>query len=446
MAKKAIKKGEKSDNKGKYRIVSPKVPKIPKSLIDPEDHIARLIMSHFDDSLKKDFVKFLQERAKVIPISQAKADKKSRGKYKQEGLEPISFRELTSYYNPLFSLPGKFSPAEYNPETIDIDTFDLMRRDHQLAAGLAVIKLPIISLPWRVISDDRNVGKTVEWALRRVWRDLIKSALLAIDYGFASHEKVWERKSVKISHIDKEEKEEIFHSGDLVFFKKIKPHHPSSIKMKFDELQNLVEIIQEGTMGNEIPLPIRKCFLFTNDKEFGNPFGVSRLKNAYKVWYWKELLYQFMMQYFERRGIPPVVGTAPPGRTQDSSGAEIDNLELSLRLASSLISSSVAVIPYQTSREGRENMWKLDLLSDDARGPMFVEALRHLDARCLRAIYVPEGIITQEDMGGYAGASVHADLFLMSEKGIITDFEEAVDSQLIVPFIEANYTPNKRKE
>jgi len=428
--KKSLKKGT--------RIVSSKLIKTPKSML-VRDPVAKAIMSFFDKNLQEEFVAFIQSKMKPIP-------KKKRSKYKQEGLEPISFKEVTSHQNPLFSAGGPESPEEYNPETIDVDTFDIMRRDHQLAAGLAVIKLPIVALPWRIVCDDEKIGKTVEWAIKKIWKNLIKSTLLAIDYGFASHEKVWKRENVEISRTDKEGKKSIYYKGDLAFYKKIKSHHPSSIKIKFDKHQNIEEVIQESTMGGgDIRLPLRKCFFFTNDKEFGNPFGVSRLKSAYKVWFWKELLYQFMMQYFERRGTPPTVATAPPGKSQDSAGTQIDNLELALRLASSLISSSVAVLPYQPHKDNKENMWSLSLLSDDARGPMFVEALQHLDARCLRAIFVPESIFTSEGGGGFAGSSIHADLFLMTEKGLISDIEEAIDEQIILPFIEANYPLNERR-
>jgi len=420
--------------------------RVAKSNIPSEsDPMAKMIMGRFDQELRKEFGVFLQQRAKVIPITK-KSKAKEKGKYKQEGVEPASFLEVTSYKNPLFSSVGQFSPAEYNPETIDVDTYTLMRRDQQLSVGLAIIKLPIVALPWRIECEDENIAKTAEWAMKKVWRDLIKSSLLAVDYGFASHEKVWERDTVKISSLNKDGKETVYHSGDLVYFKKIKPHFPSSIKMKFDDKQNLIEIIQEGeAMNAEVVLPIRRCFLFTHDKEYGNPFGVSRLKNAYKIWYWKELLYQFMMQYYERRGIPPTVATAPMGRSQDSSGGEVNNLELGLRMATSLISSSVAVLPYQANKDTSENMWSLDLLKDDARGPMFIEALRHLDARCLRALYVPENVLTQEGGGGYSGSSIHADLFLMAEKGLITDLEESIDQQLLTPFVEANYPPEKRR-
>ena len=440
--------------------VSAKLPKVPAkpSLNDP---MAKMIMSHFDAGLKEEFGKFLQEKAKVIPIKgkkkapagtlvtngKGKAGKKARGEYNKEVVEPISFKEVTSHNNPLFSAPGKYNPAEVNPETIDVDTFTLMRRNYQLSIGLAMIKLPIAALPWRIVCDDRNMEKTITWAMKKIWKKLVKTALMAVDYGFASHEKVWERDVVKVSEIDKEGNETVYYQGDLVYFKKIKPHHPESIKMKFDELQNLVEIVQEAAMGSsEIELPIRKVFLFTNDEEYGNPFGVSRLKNAYTVWYYQNLLLQFMMQYFERRGVPPTVATAPPGRSLDSSGGEIDNLEMALRLATSLISSSVAVLPYQVNKEGRENMWKLETFKDDARAPMFIEALVHLEARGLRALFVPEGIIGSDEGGGSGSNSLSADMFLMTEKALIADFENAVTEQLINPFIQANYPPEQQRE
>jgi len=354
---------------------------------------------------------------------------------------------FTSYKNPLFSSPGKYSPAEVNPETIDVETFTLMRRNYQLSIGLAIIKLPIVGLPWRIDCEDVEVQKTVEWMLNKVWKKLIKSTLMAVDYGFASHEKVWERDNVKISKIDKEGKETVYYKGDLVYYKKIKPHHPESIKMKFDEKQDLIEIVQESGIGeDDIRLPVRKCFLFTNDEEYGNPFGVSRLKNAYSVWYYQSLLLQFMMQYFERRGVPPTVATAPPGRSQDSSGAEIDNLELALRAATSLISSSVAVLPYQQSKDGKENMWSLDTFKDDARAPMFVEALSHLESKCLRALYVPEGIVSSSEKGGSGSNSVSADLFLMTQKSLMSDIEDSVNEQIIKPFVQANFPPEKYKD
>jgi len=428
-----------NDSKEKKKVVvSSKINK-SKVGISPEDPILNSITSLFDNSLKKEFMEFIEKKS-------LKNFSKDDEDLRESGIkEKIAFKELTTYGNPLLSLSLFSKISTYNPETIDVDTFTLMRRDQQLSFGLNFIKLPIISLPFNIICEDEKIRKTIEWAFKKIWRSLIKSSLMAIDYGFCTHEKVWKREKIKVAEKDKAGKETVYFEGDFAFYKKIKPHHPGSIKMSLDDKQNVKEIIQESIFGaEEVTLPIRKVFLFTNNKEFGNPFGVSRLKEAYKPWYWKELLYQFMMQYFERRVTPPTIATTPPGKTIDSSGAEVDNLVLGLRLASSLISSSVAAIPYQESRSGRENMWDLKILQDDARGPMFIEALKHLDARCLRALLVPEGIISSDEGGGYAGASVFADLFLMSEQGIISDLEESITEQLIEPMVEANYPPENR--
>jgi len=322
-----------------------------------------------------------------------------------------------------------------------------MRRDNQVSTGLAVIKLPIISLDWSVECEDEELKEIVSWVFTKIWNKLVRTSLMAVDYGFATHEIVWERSNVKISKTNKEKKEKVYHNGDLAYFKKIKPHHPESIKMAFDEKQNLIKIAQDPSgffNKTEIELPIRKCFIFTNDEEFGNPFGVSRLKNAYKIWYWKELLCQFMMQYFERRGIPSTIATAPLGRSLDSSGSEVDNLEMALRLASSLISTSVVALPYQPLKDSDKNAWGLEFLNDDARAPMFIEALAYLDARILRSLFVPESIWSSgEGSGGYSGSSIHADLFLMVEKGLIADLERSINEQLVRQFIEVNFPKKK---
>ena len=438
----------------KGKVVSARVPKNRPVLMDPNDPMFKMIAGFFDETLKKEFSDFLLAKsAKVVDIASAPSKKKAVGKgkgkkkgaYKQEGSEPISFKEIALFNNPAFSLASKFSPAQYNPETIDVDTFTLMRRDPQLGMGLAVIKLPLQSLPWTIICGDEKIKKTVEWALKKIWKKLIKTSLMAVDYGFSVHEKVWERDTVKVSETDTTGKETVYHNGDLAFYKKIKPMHPESISMKFDGKQNLEEIWQDGELGQQedIKLPIRKCFIFTHNEEWGNPFGVSRLKNAYKVWYWKELLYQFMMQYFERRGTPPTIGTAPPGRSSDANGTEYENMDLMSRMATSLISSSVAVIPYQKDKDSKENMWSLEILKDDARGPMFVEALAHMDMMCLRAILVPESVVGTS--GGFAQSTVHADIFLMAEKAVLTDLEDAVNNQLIDPFVRVNFAPQEYK-
>ena len=100
--------------------------------------------------------------------------------------------EVTRHGSPLTaSVFASDTLGIYNPDTIPITTYDKMKADPQIAIGLSVIKMPIYSLGWNVECDDPDIREFVKITLKRVWKKLIRSMLTAIDYGFASHEKVW---------------------------------------------------------------------------------------------------------------------------------------------------------------------------------------------------------------------------------------------------------------
>jgi hypothetical protein len=105
----------------------------------------------------------------------------------------------------------------------------------------------------------------------------------------------------------------------------------------------------------------------------------------------------------------------------------------------------VAVLPYEQAKNGNENMWGVSYLSDDKRGEMFLNAIDHLDTAILRALWIPERAITQGGSGSYSMASVHADLFLMAELGLVNDIEAAIDEQIIPLLIQGNFKPEERR-
>jgi len=150
--------------------------------------------------------------------------------------------------------------------------------------------------------------------------------------------------------------------------------------------------------------------------------------------------------YFERRGSPPILATAPPGDSATEGGQRVNNMQLALDLGSSLLSNTIGVIPYEESKSGRENMWGVEYLSDDKRGEMFIQAINHLDVGILSALWIPEKAVTNETGGGggYSMASLHADLFLQSELGLINDIEASVDEQVLPILVQANFVPEER--
>jgi len=193
------------------------------------------------------------------------------------------------------------------------------------------------------------------------------------------------------------------------------------IHLIYQPLPLMVE--KRHTLSQEVSLDADKCFLFSVNADFGNFFGQSRLKPAYKPWYWKEVISQFMLRYFERRGSPATVVTHPIGGGIDVDGNEYDNTEIALRIGQNLVENSVVTLPFEPNKEG-VNQWELAYLQDEKRGEMFVEALNYLGAQILRSMLVPERVMTQDlSTGSFSMASSHAEIFLLSQEGLVAEME-----------------------
>lgn len=399
--------------------------------IDRAEKIRRI---QSDERLVNDVIVYLQDR-----VAKKKGDE-------EVTRQKIDFKAMSRYANPALDTVQK-NLGQYNPDTIDVTVYEQMRQDPQLAAALAMIKLPIMALPWRVECDDPDITAFCTYAIKRFWKQAIKNILTAVDFGFSAHEKIWLIENVNIQSLvitkgGGKERKRTHYSGDAAFISELKPLYPTSVSMLFDD--DIFTGIEQRTSSDAISIPVRKLFVFSHDAEFGNKFGKSRLKPAYKTWYWKELLYQFMLQYYERRGSPPVIVTAPPGKSEDESGNFKDNLLIALDLGASFINNSVGVLPYDESKSGRENMWKVDYLLDDRRGEMFIDAIKHLDAKCFLALWVPETLGLREGGGSFAETTVILDLFLMAEKALVTEIESHVDQYILPQLIGFNFKPEKR--
>ena len=311
----------------------------------------------------------------------------------------------------------------YNPDKISIDIYDKMKTNPQVAAGLKCIKYPVLALNWHVKSDSQEVREFVVENLKPLWRGLIESSLTAVEYGFSTHEIVYEKRDGK------------------AFLKKIKSLHPKWININLDEHDNFSGFTQTW-MGQFIQVPRVKAFIFTHGKgeSFGNLFGESRLKPAYEPWYWWSTLIQFMMKYFERRGIPPTKVRFPPGKTKEGKSTA----EVAVEMGRALQSESVVAIPSSVWEIGGKVLYKWDVeyLDEQRRGDMFQSALVSLEAKILRAMFVPERVITQDTLskaGSYSLSKVHADMFLLGEEGLTVSLEDQINKYLISKLVEINF-------
>lgn len=306
-------------------------------------------------------------------------------------------------------------------ERPDIAAYREMRLDGQVSAGLAVIKLPILSRPFAAEGPDVEVAEFVQEALGRVWRSLVRATLLAVDYGFVVLEKVWK--------VDEQGR---------VVYKTFKDPAPETLDLEVDEFGSYAGVRQRPGPS----VPAAKAFLYTHRLEHGNLYGISRLRPAYPYWRTKEIIYLFLNRYLERKGNPPVVVKFPPAPPGYEGAPSLS--QEALALGKKVLENAAIALPHLHDERGQD-LWDVTYLEDAPRVGMFLEYIEHLNKMILRAMFVPEKLVGQDEtVGSYALASVHADMFLMSEEGLIADLEEHFNRFLVKPLVAYNFGPRAR--
>ena len=360
--------------------------------------------------------------------------------FAQSGAKAPVGRELTRF-TPTGYLGGlgRGLLGPYSPYTVSVETRKRMRLDPQVRLALAAIKAPILGLPWRAESADPGLARFVESALRPLWRSLVRSALNAVDFGFQVHEKVWEVTDLAVEEPGAGGGRGIRTYRDAVTYRKLKDLDPASIVILTDEAGDFAGFRQLST---DVVVPAEKAFVVTCEREWGNLYGTSRLDAAYEPWYWCRVMYASCNRYFERKGDPPIKGHAPAEVRLDAEGNEVNSLDEANAVIQSLRAGGTAVFPDERDEHGNPR-WDFNFLLDDKRADMFLAYIQHLEVMKLRALLVPERVLTHEGAtGSYALAEEHTDTFLRSEELLIQELLDHVNRYLVPQLLFYNFGPD----
>jgi len=240
--------------------------------------------------------------------------------------------------------------GEYNAELAGrnaISTYEKMRRgDAQVRATLAACKLPVLSAKWDVTAGDvgaapsgrpgpaqgpapTNTGARAKeiahfvrenlfgglefrtssggWVTQN-WDDVVRNALLMLDFGCAAHEDVWT--------VD----------GDTIRLRKLAARLPLTFYRWHTEAdgETLLALEQYGYRGGKylnVLLPADKCTVFTYQQEGANFWGISLLRAMYPHWYVKSQLYRIDAIACERNSLGIPVFKLPMGFSKEDRDA-----------------------------------------------------------------------------------------------------------------------------
>lgn len=381
-----------------------------------------------------------------------------KGVVDTESEQPASAREYSPDY-PLFKQLGRtggsrYAPTvrndkhgrvfTYSPDKISIQEYDEMRFDGQIRAGLTLIKLPIIQSPWSIMCDDPEISSFWTKVLTPMWPELIRQILIGLDFGYSVFEIV-----PKLEYAYRVTPGQGMgpSAGGKLYPKVVVPEKfvhldPLTIFLLAYRWSGDFAGVRQYIQGTAI-IPGNKCLLFSNDVEFQEWYGVSRLKACYPYWIFKRLMYEWVNIHYETWAIPTVKMTYPLGSAEaglDSNGnpVEYDNVDTAIAIGESVRNKSVMALPSNQYQNGNAQ-WDAEVFESSKTGSEHLEYIDHLNVSMLKALLVPQLALEIGGVGSHALAETQVDFFFLGEQALMDQIEAVVSNQLLKSYTRYNY-------
>jgi len=354
---------------------------------------------------------------------------RKKASFQQDAAKPVAPREELGFSGyGLGALLSNLAAGEYLSKLAfpqNIAVYSQMRRSDATIQTLELATtLPIQATDWRVepASDSPAAQEAADLVENNLFGgmtitfvDFLREALLALFYGFTVFEKVFEERE------------------GYIVWRKFASRHPQTVeRFLFDETGGLAGIVQTGfdPQGRyrRIEIPIDKLLIFIWRKEFGNPYGVSVLRAAYKHWFLKDLFYKLQAIALERWAVGVPWGKVPAGTSEADKNVFMQLLEnLRSHEKAAIVTPEGYDIQILGSQEGSR------------AAQAFLDAINHQDTMIVKSVLAQFLNLGQGDVGSWALSRDHSQLFLMTLNSVADWFAETVNRYAIPQLCRFNF-------
>ena len=340
----------------------------------------------------------------------------------------------------LMSWPGPFTVRTrgggsyelVNPDELlnrqGYKTYREMLADDTVKACLAFKKVLVHGRDWDIEpvggkeagEEAKKQAGFVMNALQELnWNKVMRETLSGLDFGFSMGEIIWEVKEYK-------------DEGLKVMLKDIKFRDPEFIKIDVDVHGNITGYRQMGGYtAEDIPIPADKVIHYTHQGLFGNHYGISDLRAAYRAWWSKKFVTQFWNVFLERFGSPLTTMKYPTGASPELKGALQEILASLSARSDILIPEGVTVELIEATRGGTA---------------AYGDALNYCDVGISRAVLVPAllGMGVDVKRGSDSQSRLHLRVLMKVAGDIATDLEAIYSEKIVKPMVDMNF-PNVKE-
>jgi len=208
----------------------------------------------------------------------------------------------------------------------------------------------------------------------------------------------------------------------------MKTRPPHSFEFDQDDYGNVTTIKQHGPMGT-IEIDPKWFIVYSYNQEFGNPYGNSDLRAAYRPWFSKDITIRFRNIFNERFGMPTVVGKYPKGANK----TDRENLK---KVIKNIQAKTGISIP--------DNV-VIELLEATRRGTAdYQPAIENYDKAIAKSILIPNLLgFTEMKFGSRSLGQEHGGIFEIVVEYLQKDLAGIINDRLVKPYIIWNYGPQE---
>lgn len=381
----------------------------------------------------------------------------------------------------LFNIYYKFVQ---NPSSVSIDTFKRMiDTDDTIGSGVDFLTTCLASRLGRYTHDNPEITEFVNKALEKIeggFHNSVKEMLSATWAGFSVQELVWAddpigfivKKLVSLPPttilFETERTGEITPDGILQYQRNWYPFgmglggYGSAIGVAGSSIGGMRP--DAFAKYGDLPFPVRTAnpayymsiripkqkvlhYSFDAQGKFGNPYGRSLLRRAYKYYVLKDAILQMLSIALDRKGTPLMIVYADPNTTlidesKSAPGANpkgqyagISADQAAREAFRNVHNDTVMILP---GKKGE--IYDTDMMDQSPNTSDFIAALDFCNKSIMRALLIPSLIFTNGDgTGSFALGQEHAKTFDKVCDSILEGVKQVLLQQLITPMVKFNF-------
>jgi phage gp29-like protein len=317
--------------------------------------------------------------------------------------KPI-LKQLGSTYDRFYDTISSVFSSEID---IDIEDIKLIAQDETVFSGMNFLVSSIVSKIGDYSNPDEEIKNFInanfEDMTTSIQRRMEEMLFNAFKFGFSAPEKIWELKDGKVV------------LKDLAVY----PSDTLTIEIENDEIRS---VKQAGGSKGEVEIPPEKVAIFRLGQ---GVYGESYLKRCYKMWKFKQILYQLWAVGMEKYALP-MIWVASSGDADDVSN----------KLAN-LWSKSSIVTDLDTQVQAINSSGNADFTMQ------FRRAIEYANYLIYRALNLPQLLLGTEKSGAYALGKVHFRMFDDITRSYARHITDVLVDQLVTQLINYNF-PNAK--